>query len=65
MIASAPAWENIGLRWFPSLAGVVMIEAVKQIYAPTAIAEPAKGRQKARVFAPLSDGHSRRDAGSR
>ncbi|HEU0071819.1 MAG TPA: methyltransferase domain-containing protein [Alphaproteobacteria bacterium] len=62
MIASAPAWEKLGLRWFPSLAGVVMIEAVKQIYAPTAIAEPAKARRKSRVLAPLSDGGQRREA---
>lgn len=62
MVASAPAWEKLGARWFPSFAGVVMIEAVKQIYAPSGLAEPARVRRKQPVLAPLSDGHPRRDA---
>lgn len=37
MMSSAPAWEEIGERWFDPLAGVNMIEATKQIYAGTAI----------------------------
>ena len=28
-----PAWERIGRRWFPRFAGVLMIEAGKEIYA--------------------------------
>lgn len=64
MIAAAPAWEKLGARWFPSFAGVVMIEAVKQIYAPSGMAEPARVRlrRKQPLLAPLSDGHPRRDA---
>lgn len=44
MMSSAPAWEEIGERWFDPLAGVNFIEATKQIYAGTAIpaARPRK-----------------------
>jgi len=49
MMASAPAWENIGVRCFPTFAGVLLIEAGKQIYAATA--EPAKARRNARYAA--------------
>jgi len=44
MISSAPAWEKIGGRWFPAIAGVVMAEAAKQIYAGEGQAEPARRR---------------------
>ena len=33
LIRSAPAIERIGNRWFKTFAGVVMIEAQKQVYA--------------------------------
>jgi SAM-dependent methyltransferase len=33
MLRSAAAWERIGHRWFPRFAGVVLVEATKQIYA--------------------------------
>ncbi len=33
LIRSAPAWERIGRRWFPTIGGVVMLEAGKQLYA--------------------------------
>jgi len=32
-LAWAPAWEQIGVRWFKAIAGVTMIEASKQIFA--------------------------------
>ena len=32
-VATAPAWERLGARWFQGFGGVVMIEAAKQIYA--------------------------------
>lgn len=35
LLRSAPAWESIGPRLFPLLAGVVIMEAGKQIYAGT------------------------------
>jgi SAM-dependent methyltransferase len=33
VLSSAAAWEQIGQRWFPTFAGVIIIEATKQIYA--------------------------------
>ncbi len=45
-LSSAGAWEQLGERWFPRFSGVVMIEAGKQIYAPTAVrAVPAKAKR--------------------
>ena len=32
LLSAAPAWEEIGQRWFPTFAGVVVFEATKQIY---------------------------------
>lgn len=37
VIAAAPAWENIGDRWFRRFSGVVLVEASKQIYAMTGV----------------------------
>jgi len=39
-LGTAHAWEKLGDRWFPRFAGVVMLEATKQIYA----AAPVTGR---------------------
>ena len=33
------AWERIGRRWFPTFSGVLMVEASKQLYAPSLRAE--------------------------
>jgi SAM-dependent methyltransferase len=33
VLSSAAAWEQIGQRWFPTFAGVIIFEATKQIYA--------------------------------
>lgn len=33
LLRSAPAWERIGSRWFPTISGVVVLEAGKQLYA--------------------------------
>ena len=53
---SAPLLENAGRRWFPTFGGVVMLEAVKQIYAaPRAGAK----RSVSRVYAPLPQGFRR------
>ncbi len=47
LVSSAPAWERIGERWFNRVAGVVMMEAGKQIYAPTAVrAVPARAARR-------------------
>jgi len=42
LLRSAPAWERMGNRFFPTFSGVVMLEAGKQLYAPTAL--PARPR---------------------
>lgn len=43
VLRSAPAWERIGKRWFPTVAGAVLVEAAKQIYAkPTAVRAPRR-----------------------
>jgi len=43
MLRSAAAWERIGRRWFPTFAGVVLVEATKQIYAkPVATRAPRR-----------------------
>jgi SAM-dependent methyltransferase len=43
MLRAAPAWERIGNRWFPTFAGVLLVEATKQIYAkPAAIRAPRR-----------------------
>src|SRR5579864_5657457 len=53
MLRSAAAWERIGKRWFPSFAGVVLVEATKQIYAkPEAVRAP----RRRFVYAPAPHG---------
>lgn len=47
--------ERLGVRLAPGLAGVNLIEAEKQILAPTASAAPARARQQ-RVYAPVAAG---------
>src|SRR5215831_18622359 len=53
ILRSAAAWERIGNRWFPTFAGVVLVEAAKQIYAkPT----PARAPRRRLVYAPAPHG---------
>ena len=53
MLAAAPAWEKLGSRWFQTFAGVILVEATKEVYAATlARAKPAKRP----LFAPMPDG---------
>jgi len=50
LLAWAPAWEGVGERRFETFAGVIMIEATKQIYA----AALARGeRKRKRVYLPV------------
>lgn len=51
LLGSAPAWENLGARLGHGVAGVLLMEATKEIYATTA-AQPARGRRR-RVYAPV------------
>jgi SAM-dependent methyltransferase len=43
-LSSAPAVERLGVRFFPALAGVSIVEASKTLYAPM----PVRGRVRAR-----------------
>jgi hypothetical protein len=53
ILRSAAAWERMGKRWFPTFAGVVLVEATKQIYAkPTPIRAP----RRRLVYAPAPHG---------
>lgn len=51
VIASAPAWEKIGIRWFHTFSGVLVIEAGKEIYAATP--EPAHRARRRRYVGVL------------
>lgn len=42
ILSSAGAWEEIGQRWFTTFAGIVMLEASKQIYAAPPVAALAR-----------------------
>ena len=53
MLRSAAAWERIGKRWFPTFAGVLMVEATKQIYAKPAAARAPRRRL---VYTPAAHG---------
>ena len=44
VLGAAPAWEKAGSRWFPRFAGVVLMEAGKQIYAATPVTARARRR---------------------
>jgi hypothetical protein len=50
LLSSAGAWEEIGQRWFPSFAGVVLFEASKQIFAGQGTYEA----RKRRVYVPVA-----------
>jgi SAM-dependent methyltransferase len=53
VLRSAAAWERIGKRWFPTFAGVVLVEATKQIYAKAA---PSGIPRRRLVYAPAPHG---------
>ena len=51
MLSAAGAWETVGTRWFPGFAGVVLIEATKQIYARS---KPSVGRSRRLAYRPAA-----------
>jgi SAM-dependent methyltransferase len=53
ILRAAPAWERLGRRWFPTFAGVVLVEATKQIYAKPA---PVRAPRRRLVYAPAPHG---------
>src|SRR6185437_10383932 len=53
IMRAAAAWERAGKRWFPTFAGVLLVEATKQIYAkPAAIRAP----RRRLVYTPAAHG---------
>ncbi|TVS00092.1 MAG: methyltransferase domain-containing protein [Rhodospirillales bacterium] len=50
ILSTAPACEKVGRRWFAGFAGVVMVEATKEIYA----GRFNFGRETQRAYAPLA-----------
>jgi SAM-dependent methyltransferase len=60
VLSAAPAVENIGARWLPALAGVLVAEAGKQIYGIGA--KPARRRRP--VLVPLPTGSAAHARGS-
>jgi SAM-dependent methyltransferase len=56
VLRSAPAWEQLGNRWFPTFAGVLLVEAAKQIYVGSAVRERA---EKGRAYVPVPNGFRR------
>ena len=55
-LSAAPAWERIGDRWLKTVAGVVLIEAGKQIYA---VSPAREARRHGRVYLPITGGAGR------
>jgi SAM-dependent methyltransferase len=53
VLRSAPAWEKIGARWFPTFAGAILVEAGKQIYGGSPVKAKAVG---ARPYVALPNG---------
>ena len=56
MLRAAPAWEKLGERWFTTFAGVVLVEATKEVYAKSAETRRLKRRQQ--VYLPMPTGAS-------
>lgn len=44
LLRGAGAWERAGLRFWPRFAGVILVEATKQIYAPAGQPRRARAR---------------------
>jgi SAM-dependent methyltransferase len=53
ILRSALAWERMGKLWFPTFAGVVLVEATKQIYAKPSLARAPRRRF---VYSPAPHG---------
>jgi SAM-dependent methyltransferase len=64
ILRSAAAWENVGERWFTRFAGVALLEASKQIYAPVK-PERARVRRRRPVLAPVPQGATLVDGATR
>jgi SAM-dependent methyltransferase len=56
VVATAAGWERAGRRWLRGFGGVVIVEASKTLYAPTAIR--ARGSILTRGTVPARTGHA-------
>lgn len=64
LLGAAPAWEEVGQRWFKAVAGVVVMEATKQIYAGSlAGGEPV--RERVRAISPAAAREAAKGAAAR
>lgn len=54
LLTTAPAWEEIGRRWFKAFAGVTMVEASKQVLA--GVARRTEAPRRRRLIVPLPGG---------
>lgn len=61
-LSSSPAIERLGDRFFPQFSGVLLVEAIKQIYAA---APPAKAARVRRRYVVLPDGAARASGAGR
>ena len=55
-LSSSPAIERLGDRFFPQFSGVLLVEAIKQIYAAAPPAKAVRGRRR---FVVLPDSAAR------
>lgn len=55
LLTAAPAWEEIGARWFKAIAGVVMVEAAKQVYQVTPVGQAVSRRRPILVPIPSAN----------
>ena len=62
LLRSAMAWERLGRSWFPTFSGVLLAEAGKQLYAPTAARERKTKRRGVVVPLPQVVGPTSRGA---
>lgn len=51
---SAAAWEKVGARMFPAMAGALVVQAAKQMYPQSVAAEPVGKRAMGAVTRPQS-----------
>ncbi|PWR25103.1 methyltransferase type 11 [Zavarzinia aquatilis] len=52
LIRTAPFWEKMGSRWWPSFSGLLLVEATKSLYALTPPGERVTARAKAKAMIP-------------
>jgi SAM-dependent methyltransferase len=52
LLTSARAWERVGARLFVRFAGVVLVEAGKQLYAPSAVRVQARTARRPALVLP-------------